>query len=138
MAFQSTTMFLPGSRWFLGSLEFLSDKFGNLNLQKPKLSKVVGLGTGCLPPTPVRVGLISEAQLELGSLRETDTDFLEDRADYTLAAQADATDPIYSSSSGSNSEYEREVYMVEQGGELPEKTIEELQWEAEEEIACVE
>jgi hypothetical protein len=28
--------------------------------------------------------------------------------------------------------------MVEQGGELPEKTTEELQQEAEEEIACAE
>jgi hypothetical protein len=28
--------------------------------------------------------------------------------------------------------------MVEQGGELPEKTAEELQQEAEEDIACAE
>jgi hypothetical protein len=45
MTFQSTTMFLPGSRWFLDSLEFLTDKFGNLILQEPELSKT-GL---CLP-----------------------------------------------------------------------------------------
>jgi hypothetical protein len=32
MAFQSTTKFLPSSRWFPGSLEFLTDKFGNLSL----------------------------------------------------------------------------------------------------------
>jgi hypothetical protein len=46
MAFQSTTKFLPGSRWFLGSLEFLTDKFGNLSLQEPELSRVAGSGTG--------------------------------------------------------------------------------------------
>jgi hypothetical protein len=88
MVFQSTTKFLPGSRWFLGSLEFLSDKFRNLSLQEPELSKVTGLGIGCLPPAPVRVSLINEAQLKhrLGSLWEMDTDPAEDRDDHTLAA----------------------------------------------------
>jgi hypothetical protein len=28
--------------------------------------------------------------------------------------------------------------MVEQGGELPEKTTKEIQWEAKEAIACAE
>jgi hypothetical protein len=55
-------------------------------------------------------------------LGEMDTDPVEDRADHTLAALAAATDLIYSPSSGSDSEYSREVYMMEQGGELPEKT----------------
>jgi hypothetical protein len=41
-------------------------------------------------------------------------------------------------SSKSNSQYDREVYMVEQGGELPEKIVEEIQQDAEEEIACAE
>jgi hypothetical protein len=122
MAFQSTTKFLPGSRWFLGSLEFLTDKFGNLSLQEPELSRVAGSGTGCLPPAPVRVGLVNEARLGLGSLGGTDTDLVDDRADHTLATQAAATDPIYSLSSGSDSEYDREVYMVEQGGELSDTT----------------
>jgi hypothetical protein len=53
MAFQSTTKFLPGSRWFLGSLEFLTDKFENLSLQEQELSKVTGSGTGHLPLTLV-------------------------------------------------------------------------------------
>jgi hypothetical protein len=61
-----------------------------------------------------------------------DTDPAKGRADHTLAAQAAASDPIYSPSLGSNSKYGREVYMVEQGGELPKKTTEELQREAEE------
>jgi hypothetical protein len=101
------------------------------------LSKVAGSSTDRLPLAPVRVGIINEAQLKhrLGSLGETDTDPAEERADHTLAAQPAATDPIYSPSSESNSEYGREVYMVEQGGELSEKTTEELLWEAEEEMA---
>jgi hypothetical protein len=41
-------------------------------------------------------------------------------------------------SSWSDSEYGREVYMLKQGGELPEKTTEELQRKAEEEIARAE
>jgi hypothetical protein len=53
MAFQSTTKFLPNCRWFLDSLEFLTDKFENLSLQEPKLSKVTGLGIGHLAPAPV-------------------------------------------------------------------------------------
>jgi hypothetical protein len=32
MAYQSTIKFLPGSRWFLGSLQFITDKFGELTL----------------------------------------------------------------------------------------------------------
>jgi hypothetical protein len=50
MVFQSTTKFLPGSRWFMGSLEFLTDKFGNLSLQELELGKVARLGIGHLPP----------------------------------------------------------------------------------------
>jgi hypothetical protein len=68
-------------------------------------------------------------------LGETDTDPVEDRADHTLAAQAAIAYLIYSPLSGFDSKYDREVYMVEQGGELPDKTSKELQQEAEEEIA---
>jgi hypothetical protein len=32
MTFQSTTKFLPGPRWVLGSLLFIADKFEDLNL----------------------------------------------------------------------------------------------------------
>jgi hypothetical protein len=34
MVFQSTTKFLLGSRWVLGSLLFVADKFGDLSLQE--------------------------------------------------------------------------------------------------------
>jgi hypothetical protein len=122
MAFQSTTMFLPDSRWFVGSLEFLTDKFGNLSLQQPESSEVVGSGIGNLPLASARVSLVNEARLRLGSLQETDTDPMEDRVDHTQAAQVAATDLIYSPSSRLNSEYGREVYMVGEGGELPERT----------------
>jgi hypothetical protein len=102
------------------------------------LSKVTRSGTDCLPPAPDRVSLVNEAQLRLDSLVETDTNPAEDKADHTLVAQAAASDPIYSSSLGSDSKYGREVYMVEHGGELLQKMTEELQWEAEEEIAQAE
>jgi hypothetical protein len=32
MVYQSTTKFLLGSRWFLRSLQFVTDKFGDLTL----------------------------------------------------------------------------------------------------------
>jgi hypothetical protein len=82
MVFLSTTKFLLGSRWFRGSVEFLTDKFGNLSLQEPEVSEVIGLGTGHLPPALVRVGLINEAQLRLDSLGETNTGSMEGRADH--------------------------------------------------------
>jgi hypothetical protein len=123
MAFESKTKFLPGSRWFLGSIE-LTVKFRNLSLQEPELSNVTGSGTGCLPPAPVRVNLINEAQLEhgLSSLGETDTDPAGDRADHTMAAQAAATNLIYSPSLKSNSEYDRDVYMVVSCQRTPPKS----------------
>jgi hypothetical protein len=84
IAFQSTNKFLPSSMWFLGSLEFLTDQFGNLSVQEPELSEVIGSGTGCLPLAPVRVSHVIEAQLRLGPLGEMDTDPVEDKADHTL------------------------------------------------------
>jgi hypothetical protein len=53
MAFQSTAKFLPSSRWFLRSLKFITDMFGNLGLQELKWSEVIGSGTGYLLLTPV-------------------------------------------------------------------------------------
>jgi hypothetical protein len=43
----------------------------------------------------------------------------EDKEDDPLAVLIAATDPFYWPSSESDSKYSREVYMVEQGGELP-------------------
>jgi hypothetical protein len=102
MAFQSTTKFLPSSRWFLGSLEFLTEKFGDMSLQEPESSEVTGSGTSHLPPAPVRLGLVNEAQLghRLGSLGETDMDPTGDKVDHTLAVLTTTTDPIYQPSSG--------------------------------------
>jgi hypothetical protein len=71
----------------------------------------------------------------LSKLGKTDPDPSGDKADHTLAISAAITDLIYQSSPESESEGEKEVYMVGQGEEPPEKTIEEIQQEAEEEIA---
>ncbi len=60
-----------------------------------------------------------------------------DKADHTLVVTAATTDPIYQSSPESDSEGGREVYMVGDREELPEKTTKEIQREAEEEIARV-
>jgi hypothetical protein len=87
MDFQTTTKFLSGSTWFLGSLEFLTDKFENLSIQEPELSKVIASGTSRLPLALVHVSLVIKAQLRLDSLGEADTDPADDRADHTLAAR---------------------------------------------------
>jgi hypothetical protein len=46
-------LFLPRSRWFLGSLRFVTDKFGDLTLQEPESTEVAKSGTGHVPPASV-------------------------------------------------------------------------------------
>jgi hypothetical protein len=103
----------------------------------PESCKVIGSGIGRLSPAPVRVSLINEAQLRhgLSKLGKTDLDPMEDEANCILAVSAATTDLIYQSSLESDSEGGREVYMVGNGEELPEKIVEEIQREADEEIA---
>jgi hypothetical protein len=55
-----------------------------------------------------------------------DPDPLGDKADHTSAVSATITNLIYQSSPESNSEGDMEVYMVGQGDELTEKTVEEI------------
>jgi hypothetical protein len=59
-----------------------------------------------------------------------------DKADHILTAPAAATDPIYLSPLESDSKGSREVYMVGNGEELPDKTVEEIQREIDIELAC--
>jgi hypothetical protein len=66
---------------------------------------------------------------------KTDPNPLGDKANHTSTISTAIADPIYHLSLESNFEGDREVYMVGQGDEPPEKTIEEIQWEAKEEIA---
>jgi hypothetical protein len=51
----------------------------------------------------------------------------QDKVDHTLAVSAAIIDPIYQSSLESDFEGDREVYMVGQGDEPLEKTVEEIQ-----------
>jgi hypothetical protein len=97
MTFQPSTKFLPGSRWVLGSLEFITDKFGDLSLQEPELSEVIVSGTDHLPPVLVRVSLTVVAQLGHGfsALGKTDLDPTGDKADHILAISIATTVPIY-------------------------------------------
>jgi hypothetical protein len=101
------------------------------------LREVIGSGTSRLPPAPVPVSLVNEAQLKhrLDKLGKMDQNPSRDKADHTLAVLAAITDPIHHSSPKSDSEGDREVYMVGQRGEPLKKTVEEIQGEAEEEIA---
>jgi hypothetical protein len=137
VTFQSTTKFLPGSRWFLGSLLFVTNKFGHLNLQEPKSSEVAGLGTIHLPLASVRVGLISEEQLRHGSIElgEVASDPLGDKADHNQAGSPARMDPIYQLPLDSDSEGDRELIMAEQGEHPVEKMTEVIAREAEEELA---
>jgi hypothetical protein len=64
-----------------------------------------------------------------------DPDPAGDKANHTLAVLIATTDPIYQSSLKSDSKGGREDYMVGNREELLEKTVEEMKWEADEEIA---
>jgi hypothetical protein len=125
IAFQSTTKFLPGSRWILGSLLFIADKFGDLNHQEPESREVVRSGTGRLPPAPVRVSLVNKAQLRHGvsKLGKRDPDPAWDKANHTMTVLVATTDLIHQSSPEFNFEGGREVYMVGYGEELLNKTV---------------
>jgi hypothetical protein len=97
MAYQSTIKFLPSSRWFLGSLQFITDKFGDLTLQEPESHGIIKSGTFHLPLALVQVSLINESQLRhgLSGLGKTDSGPVGDKADHTLAVLAATTDRIY-------------------------------------------
>jgi hypothetical protein len=137
MAYQSTTKFLPDSKWFLGSLQFVTDKFGDLTLHEPESCRIIRSGIDRLPPALVRVGLISEAQLRHGhrELGKTGSDPKGDKADHTLAAPVTQIDLISLSSPESNSKGGREVYMVGNREEFPDKMVKEIQWETDIELA---
>jgi hypothetical protein len=137
MTYQSTTKFLNGSRWFLESLQFITNKFRDLTLQEPESRGIIRSCTDRLPPAPVQVSLINEPQLghRLSELGKTGVDPTWDKADHILAVPVAATDPIYQSSPESDSEGGGEVYMVGNVEELPDKLVEEIQWETDKELA---
>jgi hypothetical protein len=114
MAFRSTSKFLPGSRLVFGSLLFITAKFGDLSLQEPESREVVGSGTDRISPTPAQVGLISEARLGhgLSVSREAELDPSGDKANNRGFSYPATADLIYQSSSESDSNSGREVYMV--------------------------
>jgi hypothetical protein len=74
MSYQSTTKFSPGSGFFLGSLQFIIDKFRDLTLQELESREVIGSCTDRLPPVSVWVSLINETWLRhrLSKLGKTD------------------------------------------------------------------
>jgi hypothetical protein len=110
-----------GSRWVLGSLLFIADKFGDTNLREPESSEVIGSGTGSLPPSRVRVDLVNESQLRHGPIEmgKVDPDPLEDNTDHTQVLTVAVSDPICQSPSESDSEGDREVFMVGEGEQPP-------------------
>jgi hypothetical protein len=128
MAYQSRTKFLPNSRWFLGSLQFITDKFRDLTLQEPESHGIVGSVTDHLPLAPVRLGPINVAQLRQGpsELGKTGTYSAGDKVDHTLAVLVATTNPIYQSSPESDSEGGGEVYLVGNREELSDKTVKEI------------
>jgi hypothetical protein len=97
MAFQYTTKFRPVLRWVLGSLLFIVDRFGDLNLQEPESCEVTGSGTDCLPLAPVRVDIVNEAQFGYGSIKlgKTDMNPSGDNVDRTLIVLSAIIDPIH-------------------------------------------
>jgi hypothetical protein len=115
--FQSTGKFLPGTRWVLGFLLFVTDKFGDRSLHEPESPEVAESGTNHVPPIRVRVSLIIDGQLGHGSniLGEAESYPSGDKANHHKISYPATTDPICPSSSESDSVCDREVHMVGQG-----------------------
>jgi hypothetical protein len=88
---------MPCSRWFLGSLQFITDKFEDLTLQEHESRRIIGSGTSHLPLAPVQFGLINEVQLGhgLNELGKTGTNPAGNKADHTPAVPVATTGPIY-------------------------------------------
>jgi hypothetical protein len=97
-------------------------------MQEPELREIIRLDTDRLPPAPIRVGLVNEAQLRhiLSELGKLGSDPEGDKADHILAIPTTTIDPICLLPLVSDSEGGREVYMVGNGEELLDKTIEEI------------
>jgi hypothetical protein len=104
--FESTTKFLPGSMLVFGSLLFIADKLGDLNLQEPKPQAITGSGNDWFPPTPVQVGLTYQAQHkhESSKLGESESDLSRDSAGHREICCPDVVDLIYKPLSESNSD----------------------------------
>jgi hypothetical protein len=71
----------------------------------------------------------------LNTLGETDSDPAPDKPNHILAISIATTYPIYQSSSECDSDSSSEVHMVGQGDPPPDNTTEEIQREAEDEMA---
>jgi hypothetical protein len=89
---------------------------------------MVGLGTNHLPPTLVRVGLVSEAQHGHESSRsgESELDPSGDNAGHCNICCLIDADPIYKSLSESDSDSGQEIFMVGQGEPSANQTKEEI------------
>jgi hypothetical protein len=97
-----------------GSLLFIANKMGDLSLQEPKLQEITGSDTDRFPPTLVRVSLVCEACPRHGSNKsgESKSDLSVDNVYHCKICCPIATDPIYKPSSESDSEGDREIFMV--------------------------
>jgi hypothetical protein len=106
MVFISTSKFLLGSRLVFGSLLFIADKMRDLSLWVPESMEIVGSDDDRFPSVLVRVGLACEAQLghRSSDLGESKLDPSGDCIDHHGTISLKGVDPIYKSSSGSNSD----------------------------------
>jgi hypothetical protein len=128
MTFQSTSKFLSDSRWVFRSLFFVTEKFEDVISQELEPQEVTGSGTDCVPSIPAQVGLITEAQLRHGFIEswEAESDPSGSKADHHGISLQATTDPISQSPSESDSDCDREVYMVGQCEQPTEKTAKEI------------
>jgi hypothetical protein len=98
---------------------------------------IIGSGANQFPPALVQVGLASEARPEHGSseLGESELDLFRDDAGQCKICCTVVANPIYKPLLESDSDGDREIFMVE-GVEPPiEQTVEEIAWATNAEIA---
>jgi hypothetical protein len=130
MAFQALAMFSTGSRFVFGSLHFIVNQLGDLIMQEPEQQENSGSGINQSSTTLARVSLVSEAWLghESDVLREFESDLFKEDVGHLGSCHPNMEDSIYNviALSESDSEGDREVFMMGKGGAPADQTKEEI------------
>jgi hypothetical protein len=117
-------------RFVFGSLHFIANQLGDLSMKETKQPNNLGPRVDWYPLTPVQVSLVSEARPRHGSdvSRGFELDLSGENAGDPKSCHPNMVDQIYNVALllKSNSEGDREDFMVGQGYPPADQTKEEI------------